>query len=50
LKQLATPKRGIEVRNGVMATLDLGQLVRGKVRLFCSTTGKAITYSCELVP
>ena len=28
-KQFATPKKGIEVRYGVMATLDLWQLARG---------------------
>ena len=50
LKQFATPKRGIEVRYGVMATLNLGQLLRGEVRLFGSITRDAVTDSCELVP
>ena len=44
-KQFATSKREIEVRYGVMAILDLGQLVRGEIRLLGS-----ITNSCELVP
>ena len=31
LKQFATPKRGIEVRYGVMTTLESGQLTKGKL-------------------
>jgi hypothetical protein len=50
LKQFATSKSEIEVRYGVMATLDLGQLARGEVRLVGSITRDAVTDSCELVP
>ena len=32
LKQFTTPKRGIEERYGVIATLESRQLTKGKVR------------------
>ena len=41
LKQFAMPKRGIEVRYGVMATSESGQLT--EVRLLGSITGEAVT-------
>ena len=41
LKQFVTPKRGIEVRYGVMATSESGQLT--EVRLLGSITGEAVT-------
>ena len=33
-----------------MATLELGQLTKGEVRLFGSITGEDIRGNCELVP
>ena len=39
LKQFAMPKRGIEVKYGVMATLESGQLTKGEVRLLGSIPG-----------
>lgn len=41
LQQFVTPKRGIEVRYGVMATSESGQLT--EVRLLGSITGEAVT-------
>ena len=50
LIQFAMPKRGIEVRYGVMATLESGQLTKGEVRLLGSITGEAVSDNCELAP
>ena len=50
LKQFATPKREIEVRYGVMAILESGQLTKGEVRLLGSITGDAVSNNCKLVP
>jgi hypothetical protein len=36
LKQFVMTKRGIEVRCGVLATLESGQLTKGEVRLLGS--------------
>ena len=49
LKHFAMPKRGIEVRCGVMATLESGQLTKGEVRLLGSVTGDTISGNYELV-
>ena len=38
LKQFPMPRRGIEARYGVMATLDSGQLTKSEVRLLGSIT------------
>ena len=43
-------KRGIEVRYGVMATSESGQLTKGEVRLLGSIAGEAESGNCELVP
>ena len=50
LKQFAMPKRGIEVRYGVMATSESGQLTKGKVRSLGSITRDAVSDNCELAP
>jgi hypothetical protein len=51
LKQFAMPKRGIEVRHGVMETLESGQLTKGEVRLLGSIIiGEAVSDNRELVP
>ena len=50
LKQFAMPKRGIEVRYGVMTTSESGQLTKGEVRLLGSITGEAVSGNCELIP
>ena len=50
LKQFAMPKRGIEVRYGVMATLESRQLTKAEVKLLGSITGEAVSDNCELVP
>ena len=50
LKQFATPKRRIEVRYGVMATLESGQLTKDEVRLLGSITRNAVSNNCEVVP
>ena len=50
LKQFVMPKRGIEIRYGVMATLESGQLTKGEVRLLGSITGEAVSDNCELIP
>jgi hypothetical protein len=50
LKQFATPKRGIEVRYGVMATLESRQLTKTKVKLLGNITGEAVSDNCELAP
>jgi hypothetical protein len=50
LKQFAVPKRGIQVRYGVMATSESGQLTKGEVRLLGSIAGEAESGNCELVP
>ena len=44
------PKRGIEVRYGVMATLESRQLTKAEVKLHGSITGEAVSDNCELVP
>ena len=46
LKQFVMTKRGIEVRYGVMATLESGQLTKGEVRLFGRITGKTVRENC----
>ena len=50
LKQFAMPKRGIEVKYGVMATLESGQLTKDEVRLLGNITRDAVSDNCELVP
>jgi hypothetical protein len=50
LKQFAMPKRGKEVRYGVMTISESGQLTKGEVRLLGSITGDAVSDNCELVP
>ena len=50
LKQFAMPKRGIEVRYGVMATLESRQLTKAEVKLLGSITGEAVSDNCELAP
>ena len=50
LKQFATPKRGIEVRYGVMAPSESGQLTKGELRLLGSITRDTVSDNCELVP
>ena len=50
LIQFAMPKRGIEVRYGVMATLESGQLTKDEVRLLGSITRNAVSNNCEVVP
>ena len=50
LKQFAMPKRGIEIRYVVMATLESGQLTKGKIRLLGSITRDTVSDNCELVP
>ena len=51
LKQFAMPKTGIEVRYGVMATSESGQLTKGEVRLLGSIIiGEAVSDNRELVP
>ena len=50
LKPIVMPKRGIEVKYGVMATLESGQLTKGEVRSFGSITGEAVSDNCELIP
>ena len=50
LKQSATSKREIEVRYGVMTTLDSGQQTRGEVRLLGNITRDDVSDNCELVP
>ena len=44
------PKRGIEVRYGVMATLESRQLTKAEVKLLGSITGEAVSDNCELAP
>lgn len=50
LIQFAMPKRGIEVRYGVMATLESRQLTKAEVKLLGSITGEAVSDNCELAP
>ena len=50
LKQFSMPKRGTEVRYGVMVTSESGQLTKGEVRLFGSITGEAVSDSFESIP
>ena len=50
LKQFAMPKRGIEVRYGVMATLESGQLIKGEARLCGSISREAVRGDCKLLP
>ena len=50
LIQFAMPKRGIEVRYGVMATLESRQLTKTKVKLLGNITGEAVSDNCELAP
>lgn len=50
LIQFAMPKRGIEVRYGVMATLESRQLTKAEVKLLGSITGEGISDNCELAP
>ena len=49
LKPFVMPKRGIEERYGVIATAELGQLIKGEVRLHGSITIEAVICNCELV-
>ena len=50
LKQFAMPKRGIEIRYVVMATLESRQLTKAEVKLLGSITGEAVSDNCELAP
>ena len=50
LKQSAMPKRGLEVRYGVTATLESGKLRKHDVRLLGNITGEAVSANCELIP
>jgi hypothetical protein len=49
-KQFVMPKRGIEKMYGVMATLESGQLTKGKIRFLGSITRKAVSDHFELIP
>ena len=44
------PKRGIEIRYVVMATLESRQLTKAEVKLLGSITGEAVSDNCELAP
>lgn len=45
-----TPKREMEKRYKVLATLESEQLIKGEVRLLGRITGEAVSGSCELAP
>jgi hypothetical protein len=47
VKQFAMPKREIEVRYGVMVTLESGQMTKGEVRFLENITKDAVSNNFE---